>query len=32
MNNSPVEYNGCQAAAAVMIAVLDSVTLDPWTT
>ncbi|MBK9524690.1 MAG: hypothetical protein IPO39_07995 [Bacteroidetes bacterium] len=32
MNNAPIEYNGCQANAAIMIAVLDSITLDPWNT
>lgn len=31
MNNAPIEYNGCTANPAVMIAVLDSISLDPWT-
>lgn len=32
LNNVPMEYNGCQVFPAVMVAVLDSITLDPWTT
>ncbi len=32
LNNAPIEYNGCQVDAAVMIAVLDSISLEPWTT
>lgn len=32
LNNAPIEYNGCQVWPAVMIAVLDSITLEPWTT
>jgi hypothetical protein len=32
LNNAPIEYNGCQGDAAVMIAVLDSISLEPWTT
>ncbi|REK06626.1 MAG: hypothetical protein DWQ44_10080 [Bacteroidetes bacterium] len=32
LNNAVVEYNGCQASPAVFIAVLDSVSLNPWTT
>ena len=32
LNNSPVEYNGCQVTPAVMVAILDSISLDPWTT
>ena len=32
MNNAPIEYNGFQAQAAIMVAVLDSITLEPWTT
>ncbi len=31
-NNSPIEYNGCQATPAVMVAILDSISLEPWTT
>jgi hypothetical protein len=31
MNNSPIEYNGCQTWPAVMVAVLDSISLQPWT-
>lgn len=31
MNNSPVEYNGCQLIPAVMVAVLDSISLEAWT-
>lgn len=32
LNNVPMDYNGCQVYPAVMIAVLDSITLNPWTT
>ncbi|HRH66057.1 MAG TPA: C25 family cysteine peptidase [Bacteroidia bacterium] len=32
MNNAPIEYNGCQPTPAILIAVLDSITLDPWGT
>ncbi|MBP6335376.1 MAG: hypothetical protein KA444_07890 [Bacteroidia bacterium] len=32
LNNAPIEYNGCQVDAAVMIAVLDSISLEPWNT
>ncbi|MBK8584191.1 MAG: T9SS type A sorting domain-containing protein [Bacteroidetes bacterium] len=31
-NNTPMEYNGCQVDPAVMVAVLDSISLQPWTT
>ncbi|MBL0102886.1 MAG: hypothetical protein IPP51_03480 [Bacteroidetes bacterium] len=31
-NNSPVEYDGCQVAPAIHVAVLDSISLQPWTT
>lgn len=32
MNNSPAEYNGCGTNPAVMIAVLDSISIIPWST
>jgi len=32
LNDAVVEYNGCQVTAAVMIAVLDSISLEPWST
>ncbi|MFN8166815.1 MAG: hypothetical protein U0X76_11800 [Bacteroidia bacterium] len=32
LNNSPVEYDGCQVWPAIMVAVLDSISLQPWTT
>ena len=31
-NNSPKEYDGCQTTPAVMVAVLDSISLEPWST
>jgi hypothetical protein len=31
-NDSPKEYNGCQTTPAVMVAVLDSISLEPWST
>jgi hypothetical protein len=31
-NNSPIEYDGCQLTPAVMVAVLDSISLEPWNT
>jgi hypothetical protein len=31
LNNSPIEYNGCQTTPAIMVAVLDSISLEPWT-
>ncbi len=32
LNNSPVEDNGCDVIPAVMVAVLDSISLKPWST
>ncbi|MCX6291286.1 MAG: C25 family cysteine peptidase [Bacteroidetes bacterium] len=32
LNNTVGEYNGCGGTPAVMIAVFDSITLEPWTT
>ncbi len=32
LNNSPVEYNGCTTNSAIMVAILDSISLEPWTT
>ena len=32
LNNAVGEYNGCQLAAAAMVAVFDSITLEPWNT
>jgi len=29
-NSQPIEYNGCGASSAVMIAVFDSISLAPW--
>lgn len=31
-NNSPKEYDGCQTTPAVMVAILDSISLEPWIT
>jgi hypothetical protein len=31
-NNSPVEYDGCQMIPAIIIAVIDSGTCEPWNT
>ena len=32
LNNSPIEDNGCDVTAAVMVAVLDSISITPWNT
>ncbi len=32
LNNTVGEYNGCQLAPAAMVAVFDSITLEPWNT
>ncbi len=32
LNNTDQDNNGCQTTPAVMIAVIDSITLNPWTT
>ncbi len=32
LNDAVIEYDGCETYAAVMIAVLDSISLEPWNT
>ena len=32
LNNSPIEDNGCDVTSAVMVAVLDSISITPWNT